>query len=146
MAEPWHSMTLTETQGALGTGAGGLPAAEAQRRLTAHGRVGPDERRPDLPSPAWRFAPPPAMPAALGTGPGLAGLPAGGLTTMTHAAMYVMLAEDDEALRDLLSELLEGRGHRVVACGSGHALLNRLRPARGPAPLLRARPGPGCAG
>lgn len=45
---------------------------------------------------------------------------------MTHDAMYVMLAEDDEALRDLLSELLEGRGHRVVACGSGHALLNRL--------------------
>lgn len=45
---------------------------------------------------------------------------------MNTRTLNVLVAEDDAAMREMIAELLLERGHDVVTCGSGHALLNRL--------------------
>lgn len=38
----------------------------------------------------------------------------------------ILIAEDDSAVRSLLTVVLERRGHHVIAVGSGHECLDRL--------------------
>lgn len=56
---------------------------------------------------------------------------------MVGRSLYVLLAEDDAELRELMCQALWERGHRVRECSDGHALLAALGSA-----LLGAAPSP----
>ncbi len=45
---------------------------------------------------------------------------------MKSNELDVLIAEDDAPMREMSAELLAERGHRVVTCASGEALLKRL--------------------
>lgn len=44
-------------------------------------------------------------------------------------SLRVLIAEDDAAMREVMEEALAARGHRVVRCATGLALLARLEAA-----------------
>ena len=78
------------------------------------------------------------LPLADGAAEGLPEAPAAATPEATPAAARetVLVAEDDEAVRRLVQDVLEGAGYRVLAAGTGEAALALAADHAGPVDLL----------